>query len=1024
MNTSILQNNSLNQLTRTNYQTSFNAQNPLLRYKEQNDEFELEQHLDTKEGQVAFLKYHIEKAKGSQGFIARGFNKLKGLTGIGLSSKKLDAELNDFVNGKVPFEKICEDINKFKYNQKEATEIFVDTASAALSFTASHAFTNFSKFCSCINRSSIGKVTNVNVFIGAMLGSGFKAWTKLIDSFGIEKSQRKANRHFFKDMLTGSVAGISGAIPGVVGAQPIPMIGSIMGGMALNSGIRYLTLPKENKSFGDFCRQQIENPGVKLFATAALGTLAACNHKNLSDWEKVAEKSKKKIENIKPFNAGNAQTSFETLAGSKGLNIFSDENKNSIYNILKEGIEKNQSAFETLQVLEQKNMFYPKYLQTLPNNFADTDAGKKLCQELTNLPKIIELVKSECTGARKEKEAQEHINKLFGENKYIIIKPKDKEGNEIEAKPLGVGSVAETWLVKDKNNKEYVVKMVKPGVSKDKLKEQKKELEVCITGDSEQDKANKKCLENLFNTWEKELDLKAEAESAKILANSLKHAHVVKPIETCQDGTAYIMEKAPGQLFSDYLNYEALKSVMGIDNGSNFKRTTNVYSSYTNLYFEQVFSVPKMGEKVIHADPHPGNIFIDMDDKGQAIFTFIDTGNVIRMSNKEAVQNLYAHLNYFIGNTEGIATNLLKGAKYPQGMNENKAIKELKEELDSKFYNDHTYFKDGITNIFSLFNTVDTIAQNWMEKNKIISNPDHTNMHKAEHTYLQNYKALNREDYSFKIYNILNKVPSNEPLKDETKKQLTPLYKSYFEKTLKNIKNIGKLIGEKSEFECLKSYVLFNEYILAIKILKAFSTCKDNDFVQKSFKELNEKVNEIYKNIKTYNNKISDNESKNLAIESCDVFYSVFKEISEKDVKDIELSISSDRIKNLPEDKIPLYLEGKFIIPKKYDQTLKKIKEQSNLLKEKNQKAEFSDAYNTVNKLMYHPIKSAVNMLGPTIKSIFSSNFFHPFKSGHEIKQLKKYLDENKEHAINTLNLLISGEFMGKDKVDTKDMMF
>ncbi|UKI41388.1 MAG: hypothetical protein L6V95_15450 [Candidatus Melainabacteria bacterium] len=241
------------------------------------------------------------------------------------------------------------------------------------------------------------------ILTGTIFGSSFKSITKWIDSFGIEKSQRKENRHFFRDMLTGGIAGASGALPGVVGTQPIPMIGSFMGGMALNSGVRYLALDKEDKSFGDFCRQQLENPGVKLFATAGLATLAACNYKNLSEWEKVKQKCQGEIKDAKPFTAENLETSFEALAGKKGLDVFNTSKENSLGYILNQCKTKNNDAITTLTTIEQTNMLFPKYLQTLPNNFADTPQGSDICKTFPILPLVIELVKSECTGARNQK---------------------------------------------------------------------------------------------------------------------------------------------------------------------------------------------------------------------------------------------------------------------------------------------------------------------------------------------------------------------------------------------------------------------------------------------------------------------------------------------------------------------------------------------------------------------------------------------------------------------------------------------
>lgn len=1006
----------------------FTGANPLLKNQERFDEVELEKNLNTKEGQIAFLQYHLEKAKGSQGFIARGFNKLKSWTGLGLSSKKLDEEIAAFMAGQVPFEKVLEDINKFKYNQKEATEVLVDTAGAAISFTASHAITNFAGFSSAICRNSLNKGRLPNVILGALIGCGFKAWTKLFDSFGMEKSQRKANRHFFRDMFTGSIAGASGAIPGLVGSKPLPMFGSIAGGIALNSGVRYLSLDKEDKSFSDFLHQQIENPGIKLFATAAVGTLALCNYKNLSEWEKVAEKSKKKIDGVKAFSSKDVQTSFETLAGTKGLDVFSkDPSKDSIYNIIKNN--KGESPSTILHRLEQKNMFYPKYLQTLPANFANTAAGRILCTELPLLPKIIELVKSECTGARTKKEAQDHIDKLFGKGEYTIVDQKDKDGQTVKAKPLGVGSVAETWVVKNKAGKEYVIKMVKPGVSIDNLEAQEKELEAKLKGTDEQVQANKKCLENLFNTWKKELDLKAEAEAAKTLANGVKNAHVVKPIETSQDGTAYIMEKADGQLFSDYLAYEKLKASLGIDNGSMLKKSIDVSIAYANLYFEQIFSVPQKGDKVIHADPHPGNIFISLDDKGKVVFTFIDTGNVIRMSNKEAVQNLYAHLNYFIGNTEGIAANLLKGAKYPAGMDEKKAIKELKQELDSKFYNGHTYFNEGLYDLFSIFNVVDTIATTWMEKNKIISNPDNTNMHKAEYTYLQNNNALHGTRNNSQIYQILNKYYLQkekkvdlESITEDDKKQLISLYRLTFDGVLKEIKNIRKLINEKSQCEYLKPKVLFNKYLEAITVLKAMSICDgDDSLITKSQNELNENVREVYKAIETYNQGITDTASKELAEKSYKVYYNTFAEIGGKKVCEItntDLGYQTEEIE--PSKILALDNQYAYHFKSEYKKDLDEINKQEENYK--NKKGEEEDDYleGTINDFEEHPVNAFVNMFLPTIKSVGSSMFYHPFKSIHEVAQTKKYLDENKERAINTFNLLIHGRSMGEDANEKK----
>lgn len=1035
-------------------QIRFTGSNPLLKNQEKFDEVELEKNLDTKEGQIAFLQYHLDKAKGSQGFIARGFNKLKGWTGLGLSSKKLDAELAAFMNDQVPFEKVCQDINKFKYNQKEATEILVDGVSAAISFTMAHAYTNLGNFGNAVipfQKVGIKGGSILNVLNGMLFGSGFKSITKFIDSFGMEKSQRKENRHFFRDMLTGGISGVSGALPGIVGTQPIPMIGSIMGGMALNSGVRYLSLDKNDKSFGDFCRQQIENPGVKLFATAGLATLAACNYKNLSEWEKVKTNLQRPIQDLKIYSSNNLETNFEKLAGDKYLNIFDESKEKSLGKILKNCSGKD--AQSTLAEIEKANMFYPKYLQTLPSSFAFTEIGKKY----PNIGKVIELVKSKCTGERTKTEAQKYIDDLFGQGEYIIVDTKDKDGKTVEAKPLGVGSVAETWVVKDKKNNEFVVKMVKKDVSVEKLNEQQKSLEAQlehVTNPNEKE-AQIKGLKQLFDTWRKELDLKAEAESAKTLANSVKAAKVVKPVKTSKDGNAYIMEKAKGVLFSDIIDFIDLEDKLCIETPFEHRqKRNNISKAYNQLYLEQIFCVPKTGEKIMHADPHPGNIFVNMKENGKAEFTFIDTGNVIHMSNKDAVKNMFNHLSYFIGNSEAIAELLLKNAKYPQQIDETKAKQELKEFLDKNIYNGKTLVSENT------FNSVDTLALDWMTSKGIIPDPNQTNLHKAEYTYISNEQALVNKPILNKISNILNDFKDIKPYDDnlesarnkfkikeltiEQKNLLAAIYMEEYDNCLKQIKNIQKLVDKKSYMEGKKSEILYETYIDTLKAIKAISICDDDENkVSTLSKELNNLTTETFDMIKKYNNTISDSDNKTYANDYHETYNKIFNDIKDKNITEIEFEynkygnpndcqketgdidkdnkisknnefifnyyIARDKYGkadlNYKSDDINkqlTLLEGKVgqIRLKLHNKYSGKSKEQMDALTKEDDK---KDVATTAIKNMF---KENANTFG----LILSCPFNHPANSIHEIRQIKKYLDNNKEHVATTLRLTTGSE--------------
>lgn len=139
----------------------------------------------------------------------------------------------------------------------------------------------------------------------------------------------------------------------------------------------------------------------------------------------------------------------------------------------------------------------------------------------------------------------------------------------------------------------------------------------------------------------------------------------------------------------------------------------------------------------MHADPHPGNIFINLADKEKP-FTFIDTGNVLRYTPEEAIENALNHLDYFIGNTKGIAKSLLRNASLPDGMNEKQALELVTKGLNEQVYNGHTNLITG----GNFFKNVNDVALKIMSDNGIIANQNNTNLLKAETTYFMNLTCL------------------------------------------------------------------------------------------------------------------------------------------------------------------------------------------------------------------------------------------------------------------------------------------
>ena len=484
------------------------------------------------------------------------------------------------------------------------------------------------------------------------------------------------------------------------------------------------------------------------------------------------------------------------------------------------------------------------------------------------------------------------------------------------------------------------------------------------------------------------------------------------------------MEKAPGQLFGDFLAFNQLQQDLGmIEPKTHMIFIKSVITGYINLFLEQIFGVPKKGDKVIHADPHPGNIFVDMKEDGKAEFTFIDTGNVIRMSNKEAVKNTIHHLNYLIGNTEAIAANLLKNAKYPDDMDETKARSELKKYLDKEFYNEKNALSDP-KDFMQIFNIVDNIALKWMQDNRVIADPTQANAHKAEYTYISNLFALNPSDPLDKAYQLLSVDNKEETthrktlieasaITDETKKQLLPIFNEKFDQLFKNIKNIEKLVNEVSDLEGKKSKILFKYYKNALKAIKAIGICNET----KSsilLNKLNEIVSSIFGKINTYNASIKDENMKKYADASYNYHYTMFTQLKAKNLNEFKFIKSASKKEFIENNQYLLsYVKDEQIDlteeQENQNKTNKiKMKEIYKPIKEafskKNNKQMEEIMAKEMSKSLFSTMKE---VLGPILKNLFSCGREHPFQSIAELKQAKKFVNQNKEKAINTLKLMM-----------------
>lgn len=387
------------------------------------------------------------------------------------------------------------------------------------------------------------------------------------------------------------------------------------------------------------------------------------------------------------------------------------------FNTLKNRIEEKigtdnfsslSSTAKAQSIVEESNIAFSKFIQTMSSDESLPPSVRSFFKEFT----------SNCTVTRNLDEAQILADELYGAGKYTV------------KKSFGAGTIGETYLVADADGKEFVMKMLKKGVTEEKFEADRamftKYLEEFVT--DEADKEYKlKLINGLFDSWEKELDYGAEALGAKQMQEGASRFGVAQTVELgTQNGKniSLIMEKADGvgldtlldllkfkgEHPDDYLTLSMLSDEgkelnpwiknQGLIEQNSWIKDTESYRealpvAYQKAQNEQAMFISASGEKTVHADPHGGNVFVGFDPETKAPkITYIDTGNVITRTNSEVLSDISLSLNMMIGNSEGIAASLLKGATLPSGVTQEEMIKQVADLLDERLYKAGVNLKD------------------------------------------------------------------------------------------------------------------------------------------------------------------------------------------------------------------------------------------------------------------------------------------------------------------------------------------
>ena len=750
-------------------------------------------HITPQSSKISLDEYFRREKRKNNGLIEKFYNKIKNLTGLGVSSKKVEKVVADAKTGKASPKEVLDITHKYHTSQENSAQLFGDAASVTaggISYfvlrrkikmlnSAAVLNKNITKLTEKIGIPNKLSETFINLgksnkkLMGLVLGTSAliagstKFWLLkfnragskefIVDEnlYGKKKTRNSYQKYLakqekkklkkeriktnFKNFASGMINGLmfpAFALGGIIGA-PLYLVG--------NSLNRYFVANKtdKKKSFGGYI-DNLKTDGVIIGATTAAAAVPLVKKGNfIKVFDENLKKATDKLEKATlktPDYAG--KSSYENLQDI----LFSNKTIDDVIYDSKISIE------DKIKKLTDENIFAVKF--------------KQISNDRTELTKAL---RENCPPSRTLDEAKQYITNALG------------SGYEIK-KLLGVGTVAETYLAKSPDGKEVCIKIIKNGIDENKILKDKEKFINMVKNSKDYTEDEKdfllKNIEDLASGISKEIDLKNELEAANKLVPYTKIANVVKPIEV-KNGV-YVMEKAHGisleslvELNSAKLYKEALqenkKSHVFLKPASNSKlgqlligkktkeeqikainqyikrieaRTPefgdislskkdidNLINEYMKVLTEQFVKVEKNG-KAIHADIHPGNIFIDINalkkKNKNKIFTLIDTGNVVEQNLEQSLRavNLTSYTKR--ANVKDLTDYLLEGAKLPQGMTKEEATKKISEELKKSFFDTETKL-NTVTN-----DSILTLGSNIMRKYNIIPGDTQMNLNKAK----------------------------------------------------------------------------------------------------------------------------------------------------------------------------------------------------------------------------------------------------------------------------------------------------
>ena len=737
-------------------------------------------------------EYWRREKRKNTGLVERLYNKIKNLTGLGIGTKKVEKELNKLKKGEISQKDFAQKVQDYSSSQEASARLIGDAVTIGSTIPAFFFLHKHGKMLNAklnlnkgkdiaedivlpigeklkdkvINICKSNKKLLVAITGLAALNAGFtnqafhminrigsqeyKVDEKLYgkkkqrtdyQEFLAKESKRRNRKEKFKQDWKNFA---SGAVNGLM--LPIVTLGGWIGAplYLFATGFTRTSIANKPKNPGtetNFMNEFTRDIGL----TSLVGLGLAIPLVKKGEFTKVFNQNlNKTVEKLSKATLKRPDYAHKSALSQLEETLYKDSKISKIVT------DESISVEEQIKKLTDENIFAVKFKQISSDQSILTNA-----------------LREKCPPTRTISEAQKYVDSKIGSGYKI-------------SKLLGVGTIAETYLAKSPDGKEVCLKILKNGISEQKILNDKQKFVDMVKNLPKHSQEEKNYLirniDDLSDGILKEIDFKNEMEAAKKLVPYTKVANVVKPIDV-KNGV-YIMEKAEGISLSSLVDlneaklyreglikntfmqdvckpqkgtklyYELLnkktknEQIKALDDyiarvesrtpqfndiNINKKDVDYLLNEYIKVLVEQFNKVDKNG-KVLHADIHPGNIFIDMNAlkarKGK-IFTLIDTGNTIEQNAQQAMRaiNLTSYVKR--ADVPDLTEYVLEGAILPKGMTHEQAVEKISSELKKSFFDNETSL-DKMTN-----ETVLTLSSNIMNKYGIIPSDTQLNFNKA-----------------------------------------------------------------------------------------------------------------------------------------------------------------------------------------------------------------------------------------------------------------------------------------------------